>query len=524
MLPRRSLLLAPLGAALATSLHRPAWAARDTVVIGASSPVPSLDPHISNTTSYNALGRHVFDRLIQQDASGTLRPGLATEWKAVSNTVWEFHLRPGVTWHDGRDFTADDVLFTFERLPSAAGGFVSVTRPIAKAEATDPLTLRIETKQPYPLLPNDLAALAIIARHAAEGAAPEDWNNLRAAIGTGPYRYAAFQSGDRAELVRNERYWGGVEPWAKVTYRFIGNDGARTAALLAGDVDLIDQVPSTDLARLKRDSRLSVTQSQGVRLIYLQTDFSREVAPPGVSAADGKPLERNPFLDVRVRRALTLAIDRQALADRVMEGTASPTGQWLPPGSYSYHPEIPVPTADAEAARRLLAEAGFPEGLRVTLSTPNDRYPNDAKVCQAVAQMWTRIGVRTTVEAVPWSVYLARGQQQAYGVRLGGWGSSTGEASYLLRNVLSTYSQGRGSANFSRYSNPELDALTERAVVTLDDAQREAILRQATKLAIEDVGLIPLFLLGNSWASRKELHYEARRDEFTLAANLRPAG
>jgi peptide/nickel transport system substrate-binding protein len=519
----RLLLAAPLGALLGLSLALPATAQRTTVTIAGASPVASLDPHVSNTGSNNALGLHVFDRLVQQDASGTLRPGLAAEWKAISDTVWEFRLRPGVKWHDGRDFTADDVLFTFERLPSAAGGFVSAIRPVARSEVVDPLTLRLETRQPYPLLPNDLANVAIISRHAAQNVPPEDWNNLRAAIGTGPYRYAAFQSGDRAELVRNEQYWGGVEPWTRVNYRFIGNDGARTAALLAGDVDLIDQVPSADLQRLKRDQRLNITQSEGVRLIYLQTDFSRQEAPPGVSGADGKPLARNPFQDQRVRRALTLAIDRQALAERVMEGTASPTGQWLPPGTYSYNPSIPLPAADTEAARRLLAEAGFPDGLRVTLSTPNDRYPNDAKVSQAVAQMWSRIGVRTQVEALPWSVYLARGQQQAFGIRLGGWGSTTGEASYLLRNVLSTFSQGRGSANFSRYSNPALDALTERAVVTLDNGEREKILQQATQVAIDDVGLIPLFLLGNSWASRRELHYEPRRDEYTLARSLRAA-
>ena len=523
MISHRLLLAAPLGALLGLAAALPVAAQRTTVTIAGASPVASVDPHITNTASYNALGLHVFDRLVLQDASGALRPGLAAEWKAVSDTVWEFRLRPGVKWHDGRDFTADDVLFTFERLPSAAGGFVSAIRPVAKTEVVDALTLRLETRQPYPLLPNDLANVAIIARHAAQGAAPEDWNNLRAAIGTGPYRYAAFQSGDRAELVRNEQYWGGAEPWTRVNYRFIGNDGARTAALLAGDVDLIDQVPSADLQRLKRDQRLSVTQSEGVRLIYLQTDFSRQEAPPGVAAADGKPLSRNPFQDQRVRRALTLAIDRQALAERVMEGTANPTGQWLPPGTYSYNPAIPVPAADLDAARRLLAEAGFPDGLRVTLSTPNDRYPNDARVSQAVAQMWTRIGVRTQVEAVPWSVYLTRGQQQAYGIRLGGWGSTTGEASYLLRNVLSTFSQGRGSANFSRYSNPALDALTERAVVTLDDTAREKILQDATQVAIDDVGLIPLFLLGNSWASRRGLHYEPRRDEYTLARGLRPA-
>jgi peptide/nickel transport system substrate-binding protein len=507
-------------------LAPPMTAARaQSVTIAGANPVASADPHISNTASNNALALHVFDRLVMQDASGNLRPGLATEWRAVSDKVWEFRLRPGVKWHDGRDFTADDVVFTFERLPNAQGGFVSAVRPIARVEVPDPLTLRVETKQPWPLLPSDLANIAIIARHAAQDAKPEDFGNGKAAIGTGPYRYASFTAGDRAELVRNEAYWGGREPWAQVHYRFIANDGSRVAALLAGDVDLIDQVPSNDLPRLSRDPRLSVTTVQGTRLIYLQTDFSREGDVPGVSGIDGQPLGRNPFLDRRVRQALNTAIDREALTTRIMENTATPTGQWLPPGTWSYAPDVPVPSYDPAAARRLLAEAGFPKGLRVTLTTPNDRYPNDAKVAQAVAQMWSRIGVATTVEAVPWSVYLARGTRADLPVRLGGWGSTSNEASSLLRNVVATFSReaGRGQPNFSRYSNPALDGLTEQALVTLDDGRREALLQQATKLATEDVGLMPLFLLNNSWASRKGLRYEARRDEYTLAQGLRPA-
>ncbi|MBC9175610.1 ABC transporter substrate-binding protein [Roseomonas ludipueritiae] len=496
--------------------------------IGAASPVSSADPHISNTTSNFAMTGHVFEPLVARDAQLRLRPGLAESWRAISDTVWEFRLRPGVLWHDGRPLVAEDIAFTIGRVPNvpgSSGGFSGAVKPIMRVEVVDERTLRLHTAQPHPLLPNDLASVQIISRHAGTGAAPEDYNSGKAAIGTGPYRFVRYQPGQGAAFARNDSYWGGRPHWAEVDYRFLPNNGARSAAILSGDVDVIDQVPGNDLARLKRDPHLRVSEIPGMRLIYLQADFSREGQPPGVSGPEGEPLERNPFLDLRVRRALDLAIDRAALAERVMENTAIPTGQWLPEGTYSHNPDVRPTRADPAAARRLLAEAGFPQGFRVTLSTPNDRYPGDARTAQAVAQFWTRIGVRTEVEALPWATYLARGPKQEFGFRLGGWGSSTGEASYLLRNVLGTYDRqkGWGSPNFSRYSNPELDALTSRAIAIMNDDAREAALRQAVQIGASDLGILPLFLLKNAWATRQDLVYEARADEQTLAASVRPA-
>ncbi|MGY4802484.1 ABC transporter substrate-binding protein [Teichococcus aerofrigidensis] len=496
------------------------------LTIGVANPVASIDPHISNTTSNFALTGHLFEALVRRDAKLNLRPGLAESWEAVSDRVWEFRLRRGVTWHDGRPFTAEDVAFTIARVPTipTGGGFSYAVRSIQRVEVVDAHTLRLHTERPNPLLPNDFASVQIVARHAVDGGQPEQFNSGRAAIGTGPYRFAGFSPGQGARFTRNEAYWDGKEPWARVDYRFLPNDGARSAAILAGDVDVIDQVLANDLARLRREARLRISETPGVRVIYLQPDFSRQGEVPTVTDHQGRPLERNPFLDLRVRRALDLAIDREALAGRVMEGAAVPTAQWLPEGTYSHNPEVKVGHADPAAAKRLLAEAGFPEGFRLTLSTPNDRYPGDAKSAQAVAQFWTRIGVRTEVEALPWSSYLTRGRNQDFAFRLGGWGSSTGEASYLLRNVVGTYDRekGWGSPNFSRYSNPELDALTERAITTMDDAARERLLREAVALEARELGILPLFLLQNAWATRQSLIYEARADEQTLATAVRP--
>ena len=195
------------------------------------------------------------------------------------------------------------------------------------------------------------------------------------------------------------------------SYRFISNDASRTAALLAGDVDFIDFVPTEDLEKLRKDPKVKLWETVGLRLIFLGLDQSRDGPSPFVSGPNGEKLDKNPLKDPRVRKALSLAINRQAIVDRVMEGAAVPSGQYLPPGVYSYAPDIKPPPYDPEQAKKLLAEAGFPKGLRIALHGPNDRYVNDAKIIQAIGQMWTRIGVQTEVDPLPWTSYRRPGQQ-----------------------------------------------------------------------------------------------------------------
>jgi len=509
----------------APAILAPLPLAAQTLTIGIGGSITSVDPHFYNAAPNGALAAHIFDRLMERDSHARVKPGLAESLRPISETLWEVKLRPGVKWHDGKDFTADDVAFTIARVPNvpnSPGGYGGFVRTITKVEVVDPLTLRLHTSQPNPLLPTELGAVAVISRHAGEGATTDDYNSGKAAIGTGPYRFVSHMAGNRTELARNDAWFGPKQEWEHVSYRFIGNDGARTAALLAGDVDMIDQVPSGDIERLRHDQRVTLASIQGLRMIYISFDRSRTDNPVHVFDNDGKPLPRNPFSDIRVRRALSIAINRQALADRVMEGSAVPSGQWLPPGVYSYNPDVPPPEQDVDAARKLLAEAGFPQGFRMTLHTPNDRYPNDAKTAQAVAQMWTRAGVRTEVEAVPWTTFSPRAARQEFGARLAGWGSSTGEASYALVNIMGTYDRAKryGSSNAGRYSNPALDALTARATATIDDEEREALLKDAVKMAMDDVALIPLFHIVNVWALRKGLAYEARMDESTRAMGV----
>lgn len=512
---------------LAAALALPLAATAQTLTIGIGSAPTSLDPHFHNLGPNNALGMHIFDKLVERDSRARPQPALAESWRAVSETVWEFRLRPGVTWHDGSPLTAEDVLASFRRIPNvpnSPGGFAGFLRSIAHVEVPSPHLLRIHTHGPSPLLPNDLAQVTIIQR-AAETANTEEFNSGRFAIGTGPFRLASFRPGDRAEFVRNEAHWAGADHWARVSFRSILNDGARTAALLAGDVDIIDQVPTSDVARLRRDARLAMTEVPSVRAMFLAPDFSREAAPPGFTDNAGQPLPANPMRDVRVRRAISLAMARDALAERVMEGTAVPTMQWLPEGAFGFNTAVRPAAQDLDAARRLLAEAGFPEGFRLVLNTPNDRWPNDARMAQAVAQMLTRIGIRTQVEAMPFASFTSRAARQEFGLRFAAWGSSSGESSNFLVNYVSSFDRARrtGASNMSRYSNTVLDALVARGAATLDDPAREAIWHQATALVAEELPIIPLVQLINIWAMRRGFMHDPRMDERTVAMGVRPA-
>ncbi|GGJ32465.1 ABC transporter substrate-binding protein [Neoroseomonas lacus] len=520
---RRTPYVAALG--LAALLAAPAMA--QTLTIGSAAPVTTIDPHFHNVGPNNALTMHIFDRLVERDGRARPHPSLAVSWRVVFDTVWEFKLREGVTWHDGRPFTADDVVFTFSRVPNvpnSPGGFQGFLRAITRVEVVDAHTLRLHTRAPHPLMPLDLASVSIISRHAGEGAATEDYNSGRAAIGTGPYRLVSYSSGDRIEMARNDAWFGPAQPWTRVNYRIVNNDAARTAAMLAGDLDLIEQVPTSDLARLRRDPRVTVTEIPSLRTVYMAPDYSRDGGTPLITDNAGQTLPVNPFKDARVRRALSMAINRDALVERVMEGAATSTAQWLPEGAFGYNAAVHPRPYDPDGAKRLLAEAGYPDGFRITMHTPNDRWPNDARLAQAVAQMWTRIGVRTQVDALPWTAFVPRRTRIEYAMQMAAWGSSTGEGSNFLINTLATNNRQRltGANNNARFSGPVFDELAARGSATLDDERREAIWHEAVALYAEEEPLIQLIQYVNTWAARRGLTHEPRMDERTVAMGVRP--
>jgi peptide/nickel transport system substrate-binding protein len=497
-----------------------------TLTMAVGAPVTSLDPHYHQLSPNNAAASMIFSRLVETDEHARSIPGLAESWRVVEPTVWEFKLRPGVRFHNGREFTAEDVAFTFARVPNVPNSPASFTlfvRPIVRVEIVDPLTIRLHTRNPYPLLPMDLTNIFILDRETHEGATTERFNSGELAVGTGPYRVVRHANGDRIELERNENFYGERPAYQRVNYRMITNDAARTAALLSGDVDVIDQVPTADLSRLRRDARLSLYETTGLRLIFLSLDHSREDATPFVTDNDGRPIARNPLKDVRVRRALSMAIDRPNMVERVMEGAATPTGQFLAEGVTSHIPGFPVPRYDPDGARRLLAEAGFPNGFRITLHGPNDRYPNDSRIIQAVGQMWTRVGIRTAVDAQTWATFIGRASRADLSAFLVGWGSNP-DGSHPLRNLVACPNRetGLGASNRGRYCNPELDRGLEESSQILDEEARQTRLIELERMALDDVALIPLHIQTNIWAARRGFVVTPRADELTRAQDVRP--
>jgi peptide/nickel transport system substrate-binding protein len=488
--------------------------------------VTSMDPHFHNLTPNNNIGAHVFDTLVMKEPGGRIKPGLAESWRVVDDTTWEFRLRKGVRFHDGSIFTAADVVFSLDRIPNVPNSpspYTTYTKQVTEKIVVDPWTLRLKSAGPYPQMPNDMSTVLIVSSKAAANATTDDFNTGKAAVGTGPFRFVRWQKGDRIELARNDAYWGPKVPWERVTFRVITSDPTRVASLLAGEVRAIENVPTTDLAKLASNKDLAIYRTVSVRLMYLHLDTAREKTPFATDKA-GKALDRNPLRDLRVRRAMSKAINRAALVERVMEDAAVSTGQLMPEGFFGFTPALKPEAYDPEGARKLLTEAGYPDGFGLTLHAPNNRYVNDEQIAQAIAQMLARVGIQTRVDAMPASVYFSRGSKLEFSFMLVGWGAETMEASSPLKALLATFSKdkGMGAANRGRYSNPKLDAVLDQALTTVDDARRERLLQQATEIGVGDLGIIPLYHQHNLWAARRGIVYEARADERTFAHEFKP--
>ncbi len=499
-----------------------------TLTIGVQLEAAAIDPHFSMSNPSVSVARHLFDTLAHPDERQRLRPGLALSWSAVGPSEWEFRLRPGVTFHDGAAFTAEDVAFSLARapnVPNAPSGFGVMTRQITGIRVVDPLTIRLTTAAPFPLMAEHLSAVAIVSRAAAEGAQTADFNGGRAAVGTGPYRFVSWMRAGDLRLARNDAYWGSVPAWGHVMIRPIPDDTARAAALLSGTVDVIDQLSGTVGALLRTRADMHVAATPSNRIIFLGVNVSA-AANNFITDHDGKALGRNPLADARVRRALSKAINREALAGRVMEGLAVPAGQLLPDGYPGTSPRLRPEPHDPNGARALLAEAGYPNGFQLTLQVPREMIPAAVQMGGAIAQMLTRIGVRTDVEAMPLSMFRTRYMRAEFAVGLRSWGTETGEGGMALRSILGTRdaARGWGMVNGGLYSNPAADRLLERALATIEAPAREAMVAEATELALDDVGIIPLYYAMAAWGMRRGITYTARSDGYSFAWEFRPTG
>jgi peptide/nickel transport system substrate-binding protein len=338
-------------------------------------------------------------------------------------------------------------------------------------------------------------------------------------VGTGPFKFVEWKRGGDLVLARNDSYWGAEPAWAHVVFKPLTKADARVAALVAGDVDLIEDPPFDALAKLRADPKLTLAKAVSSRVIYIGLDQHAEPSP-GIPDTKGK----NPLMDRRVREALSRAIDRQRIVDSVMDGVAAPAGDLLPYPAFGTSRDTRPERHDPAGAKRLLAEAGYPNGFAITLGTPNGRYLNDLKIAQAVASMWNHVGVKTGVEATEPPAFFKNRDDYKYSAFLSGWGAESGEMSNPLRALVATPSRekGMGGTNRGRYSNPAMDAKLEEAMRTVDDKKREALLQEAARLVRADFGILPLQFEMSVWAMRKDLSYVARADQATLAQFVRP--
>jgi len=524
-----------LAAVLALAAPLPALA-QNVLTIGVRSEAATLDPHWTQLSADLQVQEHIFEHLVDLDSASQPVPGLAVSWQPIDETTWEFKLREGVTWHDGEAFNADDVIYSFDRLKAGIeGATASPAFQLNKGGKSwvkiDDYTVHITTTGPYPTMAEDLAMIPMVAEHIVPGKTPSvDFNSGAAAIGTGPFMYQEFSPGNRIVVTRNPNWWGGDPGWDQVVFRPAGDDSARLAALLNGDVDMIDYPPTVDLPALRENADFVVSTISSDRLIYMMPAYRH--MEPYITANDGSPM-MNPLRDWRVRKALSLAINREAIRDRIMGGASLPAKNIVPPGFFGYVDELEADPYDPDQARALLAEAGYGDGFRMTIHGPNDRYINDARILEAVAQFWTQIGITTEVDAMPRAVFfsdLIRGgadgfpgfDSPKFSMSLTGWGTVAGEATYTVSGILETYNAatGGGNGNFGRYSNPSIDSRSVLAKQTIDRDARLALLQEATRMAMEDYALIPIHFQVNSWAMRAGLEHRPRTNERTLAVEV----
>ncbi len=515
----------PLAAALLLGTFS-AEAQQRTLTVGASSAPTGMDPHYHSSNMNNGQLRQVFDPLIDLDTSGKLQPKLAESWRPIDDLTWEFKLREGVRFHDGTPFEAEDIPFTFARIPTipnSPGPFTPAVRKVARVEIVDPRTVRLITTEPHPFLDYDLALVLMLSRTLHANSTLADFNAGRAMIGTGAYRFVSYTIGERLELVRNDDFWGGKPDWDRVVTRVIPNGSARVAALLSGDVDLVDFVPTQDVPRLSADQRLAVFSVESNGTVYLFPDAARDQAP-FVTDKQGRPLDRNPMKDVRVRQAMSMAINRQGIVDRLLQGVGGPASQFAAPSLIGRAEDLPVLPFDPARGRALLAEAGYPDGFRMTVHGPNGWFANDTDVMQAIAQGFTRIGIETQVEVLPPANLFTRATNREFAMFMTTF--TTPYAANMLRQVVMTRDTeaGTGPFNRQRYSNPKLDALLNEALRTMDAEKRDALTAEAMRLATEEMAVIPVYYLSLVWAAKRDrVVYDPSPSWYTNALLARPA-
>lgn len=500
------------------------WAQTAPLIIGMSTTPTTLDPHEDSSAPNNATSRHIWDSLINLTGTSSNEPELATEWKAVDPTHWEFKLREGVKFHDGSTFDAADVVASLLRArDKPSQGFASYTRNIANVTAKDPATVVVETSVPDPLLLNSVSRIRIISADCA--AAPvQDFDSGKCAIGTGAYAFSSFTPGDRLVLKRNDNYFAGASHWSDVTLRFLPDDGARLASLLSNEIDIIEALPADGMSRVEASEALQVINGQSSRFVYLSMDVSKDVSP-FVKAADGSAMTKNPLKDERVRRAILMAINRPAIVERVMQKNGTVADQFVAKGYMGHSETIEPITYDPKAAKALLAEAGYPDGFQLTVHGPSGRYVKDSEVLQAVGQMLSRIGIQTKVEVQPWSMYSEAYPEGKFSLYLGSWGVNTGETTNPTVALVATRNKEKGTGRYNGggVSDLEIDDVLAKANSTIDETERLPLLTKLSDLTFRKLWVLPMHYENVVLGAKKTVRYTTRGDKYTLAYFVEPA-
>ncbi len=471
--------------------------------------VLTLDPHSSNNTFTNTFMGNVYEALVRHNDRIEIEPALAESWERTTPTIWRFNLRRNVVFHNGESFDADDVVFTWARVNSPGSMARGLLGAIKEVRRIDSHVIEIETHRPFPILPASITQFFIMdegwsrannATEAANLAGQQESGATRIANGTGPFRITERRPDERTVLEPHAGWWDRpVHNLTRVTFQPIRSAATRTASLLSGAIDANVEVPLQDIPRLLQDSRVQVIEGPELRTIYLGFDHERDE----LLYSDVRG--RNPLKDRRVREAIYRAIDVNALVRTVMREKAWPAGMMVSPfltgAPQDLNGRLPF---DPDGARRLLAEAGYPQGFTVGIVCPNDRYVNDERTCQAIAAMLARVGIRLQLQSEPTAVWSRRTANRDFSIYLlGHAGLPLADSYSTLNEVLRTAGRTTGGLNYGRWSNAAFDALVERAAEAADETARRGFIRDALAIERAEIAHVPLFQQPIAWASRR---------------------
>ena len=486
-----------------------------------SSDSLTLDPQAQNEGPTLAMMHQMMEPLILRNPSGELESALATDWAVSTENpdAWNFTLREGVKYHDGADFTAEDAVFSFERAMSENSDMKGLLTSIVSVEANGDYELIITTDGANPLLPSSLTNIFMMDKGWAEANGAQNVQDFESGEetfasqivnGTGPYRLVSRVADVKTELTRFDGYWGADEfplDYTDIVYTPIQNPSTRVAALLSGEVDFIQDVPVQDLQRIESDPELKIMTSPQNRVIFFGMNIGDELV-------NGTPEGGNPLADVRVRQAMNMAINRDAIRQVVMRGQSIPAGVIMPPFVNGWTEELDtVPTTDVEAARALMEEAGWADGFSIQLDCPNDRYVNDEAICQAAVGMLAQIGVTANLNAQPKAQHFPLINGLGSDFYMLGWGVPTYDSEYIFNFLYHTKGDEFGTWNSTRYSNPKIDEMTRAIAAEVDLEARDAMIAEMWQIVKEDMIYLPVHHQTLNWAMRNEVGAAVNADD-----------